>query len=61
MFKKLLQSSWPYMLSSVIGLLLFVLKTFQGSWQSSLIWLAAASYWLVKLYKRYQLIKNSQK
>ncbi|ADE32194.1 hypothetical protein SSGZ1_1738 [Streptococcus suis GZ1] len=49
------------MLTAIAGTIMFILKFSQGSWQVGMIWLAATAYWLVKLYQKYQVLKNTQK
>ncbi|NQM14124.1 hypothetical protein HO422_08515 [Streptococcus suis] len=61
MLKKLVRQNWPYVLTSIAGTIMFILKFSQGSWQVGMIWLTATAYWLVKLYQKYQVLKNIQK
>ncbi|HFI0264339.1 TPA: hypothetical protein ACGOU9_000747 [Streptococcus suis] len=61
MLKKLVRQNWPYVLTSIGGTILFILKFSQGNWQLGMIWLAATAYWLVRLYQKYQVQKNTQK
>ncbi|HFI0702143.1 TPA: hypothetical protein ACGO3H_001629 [Streptococcus suis] len=61
MLKKLVRQNWPYVLTSIAGTILFILKFSQGNWQLGMIWLAATAYWLVRLYQKYQVQKNTQK
>ena len=61
MFKELVKQNWPYILTSIIGTILFILKFSQGNWKVGMIWLVATAYWLVKLYQKYQVLKNIQK
>ncbi|TII07798.1 hypothetical protein FAJ40_10135 [Streptococcus suis] len=49
------------MLTSIAGTILSILKFSQGNWQLGMIWLAVTAYWLVKLYQKYQVLKNTQK
>lgn len=61
MFKELVKQNWPYILTSIVGTILFIVKFSQGNWQVGMIWLVATAYWLVKLYQKYQVLKNIQK
>lgn len=61
MFKSLFEKYWLYVLLVIAGLVMLVTKFSQGNWQLGLIWLAATAYWLVKLYQKYQVLKNTQK
>lgn len=61
MLKKLVRQNWPYVLTSIGGTILCILKFSQGNWQLGMIWLAATAYWLVRLYQKYQVQKNTQK
>ncbi|MFM0585293.1 hypothetical protein P7J12_02525 [Streptococcus suis] len=61
MLKKLVRQNWPYVLTAIAGIIMSILKFSQGSWQLGMIWLAATAYWLVKLYQKYQVLKNTQK
>ncbi|MGQ7395938.1 hypothetical protein AB1F57_02320 [Streptococcus sp. ZY1909104] len=61
MLKELVKQNWPYILTSIVGTILFIVKFLQGNWQVGMIWLAATAYWLVKLYQKYQVLKNIQK
>ncbi|AER18108.1 TPA: hypothetical protein U1667_001708 [Streptococcus suis] len=61
MLKKLVRQNWPYVLTAIAGTIMFILKFSQGSWQVGMIWLAATAYWLVKLYQKHQVLKNTQK
>ncbi|HFI0107557.1 TPA: hypothetical protein ACGORX_001931 [Streptococcus suis] len=61
MLKKLVRQNWPYVLTSIAGTVLSILKFSQGNWQLGMIWLAATAYWLVRLYQKYQILKNTQK
>ncbi|MBY4973036.1 hypothetical protein K6V43_06545 [Streptococcus suis] len=61
MLKELVKQNWPYILTSIVGTILFIVKFSQGNWQVGMIWLAATAYWLVKLYQKYQTLKNVQK
>ncbi|HFI0271907.1 TPA: hypothetical protein ACGO3Z_001779 [Streptococcus suis] len=61
MLKELVKQNWPYILTSIVGTILFIVKFSQGNWQVGMIWLAATAYWLVKLYQKYQILKNVQK
>ncbi|MGQ7408745.1 hypothetical protein ACTGWG_06285 [Streptococcus suis] len=61
MIKSLFEKYWLYVLLVIAGLVMLVTKFSQGNWQLGLIWLAATAYWLVKLYQKYQVLKNIQK
>ncbi|MFZ2715552.1 MAG: hypothetical protein WAX68_11020 [Streptococcus suis] len=61
MFKELVKQNWPYILTAIIGTILFIVKFSQGNWKVGMIWLVATAYWLVKLYQKYQVLKNIQK
>ncbi|NQK67563.1 hypothetical protein HO483_04755 [Streptococcus suis] len=61
MLKELVKQNWPYILISIVGTILFIVKFSQGNWQVGMIWLVATAYWLVKLYQKYQVLKNIQK
>ncbi|HGK7332815.1 TPA: hypothetical protein ACJ51R_002063 [Streptococcus suis] len=61
MFKSLFEKYWLYVLLVIAGLVMLVTKFSQGNWQVGMIWLAATAYWLVKLYQKYQVLKNTQK
>ena len=61
MLKELVKQNWPYILTAIIGTILFIVKFSQGNWKVGMIWLVATAYWLVKLYQKYQVLKNTQK
>ncbi|BDD41379.1 hypothetical protein [Streptococcus ruminantium] len=61
MLKELLQKNWPYVLTSIAGIIMLSVKFSQGKWQLGMIWLVATTYWLVKLYQKYQFLKNAQR
>ncbi|RRR53556.1 hypothetical protein EI998_04640 [Streptococcus suis] len=61
MLKSLFEKYWLYVLLVIAGLVMLVTKFSQGNWQVGMIWLAATAYWLVKLYQKYQVLKNTQK
>lgn len=61
MLKELVKKNWPRIVTALISMVMFLWKIPQGDWRIAMIWLAAAAYFLVKLYQEYQLLKNRQK